>query len=332
MKRHWPRQQPLLSLDTAQATRLLRPLDRDIAVVEVTPLASGLINTNLRVRLAGQADPLLLRLYRRGAAEARKEAAIARLLQGRVPAARVLHVAGHNPVTGHAYAVFEWIEGECFDLVLPTLDDTALDRLGQAIGRVLAAIHGIYFDRYGFLADDLSLAEAIDVDGKGVLAFVRRCLSEGPARARLGEALAVQLIVFMESESAAVDGWLPPPCLVHGDFNPANLLVRRDASSGEWMLAAVLDWEFALAATPAFDFGNLLRPPLGQQGGFVQALAAGYRAAGGQLPDGWQRIARLVDLTAWTEMLSRPNCADAVIADARSIIRATVADDLREDI
>lgn len=325
MKRHWPRQQPLLTLDGAQAARLLRPLDREAAVVELTPLDSGLINTNLRLRLVGQEAPLLLRLYQRGAAEARKEAAIARLLDGRVPVARVLHVADDNAVTGHAYAVFKWIEGESFDLVLPALDDAALARLGDAIGRALAAIHGVRFEHYGFFADDLSRAAAIDVDGKGVFAFLQHCLSEGPARARLGQALSDRLIAFMGRESAAIDAWLPPPCLVHGDFNPANLLVRRDDRSGDWALAAVLDWEFALAATPPFDFGNLLRPPLGRQRGFVQALASGYRAAGGRLPESWQRIARLVDLTAWSEMLSRPSCAEAVIADAQSIIRATIA-------
>lgn len=327
MKRHWPRQQPLLSLDAAQVTRLLRPLDRAAEVVEVTPLESGLINSNLCVRLAGPQAPLLLRLYQRGTAEARKEAAIARLLDGRVPVARVLHVADDNPVTGHACALFEWIEGECLDLVLPTLDDATMARLGGEIGRVLAGIHGIGFERYGFFADDLSLAETIDVDGKGVLAFLQHGLSAGPARTRLGEALADRVITFMEHESAAIDGWLPPPCLVHGDFNPANLLVRRDKETGQWTLAAVLDWEFALAATPAFDFGNLLRLPLGQERGFTEALAAGYRAAGGRLPEGWQRIARLVDLTAWTEMLSRPTCADAVIADAHAIIRATIVEE-----
>ena len=325
MKTHWPRQQPLLSLDAAGAEALLRPLAPEARVIEVTPLRGGLINTNLRVRLAGQGAPLLLRLYQRGAAEARKEASIARLLQGRVPAARVLHVADDNPVTGHAYAVFDWIEGECLDLVLPGFDDEALEALGAAIGRALADIHGIGFERHGFFGDDLTPGEAIELNGKGVLAYLRHGLTAGPARARLGDALADAQIALMTREGAAIDDWQPPPCLVHGDFNPANLLVRRDAQ-GDWALAAVLDWEFAFSGTPPFDFGNLLRPPLGRHRGFTQALAEGYRAAGGRLPDRWQRIARLVDLTAWTEMLSRPTCADAVIEDAKRIIRATMAD------
>ena len=63
-----------------------------------------------------------------------------------------------------------------------------------------------------------------------------------------------------------------------------------------WVVAAVLDWEFAFSGSPAIDFGNLLRPPLGERRSFVAALAAAYEAAGGRLPPDWQAIARIADL------------------------------------
>ena len=114
---------------------------------------------------------------------------------------------------------------------------------------------------------------------------------------------------------------------MHGDFNPQNLLVAQDEASGRWRLATVLDWEFAFSGTPAFDLGNLIRPPLGRHDGFVTAVAAGYRESGEHLPDDWQRIARLIDLTAWAEMIARPEVDAVVIKDSQAIFRQTVANE-----
>ena len=41
--------------------------------------------------------------------------------------------------------------------------------------------------------------------------------------------------------------------LVHGDFNPTNILIDDGAVSG------VLDWEYCHSGTPYMDIGNLLR-------------------------------------------------------------------------
>jgi len=45
--------------------------------------------------------------------------------------------------------------------------------------------------------------------------------------------------------------------LVHGDFGKRNLLVRSIA--GQWIVAAVLDWEFAVSGSPLADLGHFLR-------------------------------------------------------------------------
>ena len=293
MKENWPRQKPRVALDAAGAARLLRPLYPNAEVEDVTPLPGGLTNTNLRVTLAGEPRPLLLRLYQREAALARKEAAIAKALAGRLPVARFLLVAEDNPVTGHAYAVTDCIEGDRLDLVAPDLAENDLFALGKEIGTALGRIHGVKFARHGFFSDGLAVPEAIDLDQRGILAFLQSCLGEGPARTRLGAELADALPALIQHHGALIDSWLPPPCLVHGDFNPQNMLVARDETSDQWRLAAVLDWEFAFSGTPAFDLGNLIRPPLGRHDGFVEAVAAGYQESGEKLPDDWQRIARL---------------------------------------
>ena len=148
-------------------------------------------------------------------------------------------------------------------------------------------------------------------------------MGDDPGAGRLGQQLTQDLLAFAEREGHWLDAWLGRPCLVHADFNGSNLLVRRQPD-GPWEVTAVLDWEFAFSGSPAFDFGNLLRPPLNAEEVFETAMAEAYAQAGGQLPESWRRIARIADLYAWADFLSRANPDAALLEDARRIVRATV--------
>ena len=328
MREGWERREPSLEIDAASAEALLHAVLPGARVTALETCRGGLSNSNIRVRLAGPPGDLLLRFYQREPGEARKEAALAALLEGRVPVARFLHLAETNPVTAGPYAILEWCDGELLSSVVTALPDAELEVLGRALGGTLAAIHAVRFAHHGFFALDLALPEPIDLGREGQLGFLRTCLLEEPGRSRVGAALAEAVVELVETEGRCLDDWLEPPCLAHADFNPSNILVRRD-DAGAWQVTAVLDWEFALAGTPGFDFGNILRPPLGARAGFETELAEGYRAAGGRLPEDWRRIARLTDLTAWADFVARPGSGSALIADARQVMEATLAEEGR---
>jgi hypothetical protein len=85
----------------------------------------------------------------------------------------------------------------------------------------------------------------------------------------------------------------------------------------------VFDWEFAWAGPALFDLGQLLRwnPP----DAFVAGVERGYRAAGGQLPARWQRLAELFDLFNLIGFLDHPRACDRRIADTLERVRQTVA-------
>jgi aminoglycoside phosphotransferase (APT) family kinase protein len=226
-------------------------------------------------------------------------------------------------VTHCPYAVLEWVEGEPLAHAASRAGPAGLQGLGQAVGAVLAGIHSIRFDRHGFLTPDLRVPTAIDLDRAGLLAFLQRSLRDSPGGARLGEQLTLRLLAFAEGEAGRLGLWLGQPCLVHADFNLSNILVQRDGAYS-WRVSAVLDWEFALSATPAFDFGNLLRPPLGQSQPFLSGLAEGYRAAGGFLPEDWPALARIADLFAWADLLGQTNDDPALLRDARRAVCAII--------
>jgi aminoglycoside phosphotransferase (APT) family kinase protein len=148
--------------------------------------------------------------------------------------------------------------------------------------------------------------------------YVRHCVIEGPGAERLGPDLTGRLMQFLDREAGRAAEWVSPPVLVHGDCNPSNFIVC------DGRVAALLDWEFAFSGTPVFDFGNLLRPPVGRSASFSKGLAQGYEDAGGRLPDQWRALAWLADLYAWADFLGRQIVAREVVADARAMVAMTL--------
>jgi aminoglycoside phosphotransferase (APT) family kinase protein len=323
LRENWARGVPLLDLSADEITALCEPAFPGQHVVEWGEARGGLVNTNLRVRLSERDEPILLRLYVRDPASARKEWALNRATAAaHVPVPRFLHFAESNPVTGHPYVIMEWVEGVRLETLVGSIEPGDLAELGSGVGEALAKIHAVTFPTCGFLDDCLNVATPVAIDGAGLVAFLRDCLVEGRGRERVDAETIRALLAFAETEGPLLDTWIGAPCLSHCDFGGSNILMRQ--SDGAWSVAAILDWEFAFSGTPFFDLGNLLRPPLGVAPGFERAVIAGYRAAGGYLPPEWKRLSLLTDLTAWAEFLSRPVVGDALIADAVRIMTATV--------
>jgi aminoglycoside phosphotransferase (APT) family kinase protein len=320
----WYPSAPTVDLDVDQLTQLIQPAFAGATVIERTPVQGGFANANYRLTLADRTAPLLIRLFVRDPQTAGKEFALNRLLIGRgLPVAPYIHVAAGNSFTGHPYAIREWIDGERLEIAARDLADAAIEGVGRSIGRTLAWIHTITFAQTGFLDADLRVAQPASMGSDGLVEFLRLCLLEGRGALRIEPDLARSLIAFAEREGHILDDWTGKPCLVHSDFGGSNILIRR--TNARWELASILDWEFAFSGTPFFDFGNLLRPPLGQRPGFEASVVAGYREAGGKLPDNWRRLSLLVDLYNWADFLNRPQASAAIIADAKATIRRTMA-------
>jgi aminoglycoside phosphotransferase (APT) family kinase protein len=320
----WYRSPPAVELDLGQLTQLIQPAVPGATVTERRPTEGGFANANYRLLLADRKAPLLIRFFVRDPQAAAKEFALNRMLVGRgLPVPPYLHVAADNAFSGHPYAIREWAEGERLEIVARDLADAALEQVGRSVGSVLARIHAITFPETGFLDADLRVAQPASMGSDGLLEFLQLCLVTGRGAQRIEPTQVRELIGFVEREARILDDWAGDPCLVHSDFGGSNILIRPTGS--RWAVASVLDWEFAFSGTPFFDFGNLLRPPLGQRPGFAESVVAGYRESGGALPDNWRRLSLLVDLYNWADFLNRPQASAAIIADAKATIGRTMA-------
>lgn len=322
MREKWSRTQAILEPRRSSVQALVHEAFPDARLIGIESTFGGLANTNFKLRLSGGGEgdrEVLLRYWQRDQQQAAKEIALLAFVRGRVPVPAVLASGGADPDFGLPYAFLQWIEGERVDILAPRLSPRALEDVGRHVGRTLAAIHGFHFERQGFFGPDLVPAEALDMDTPGLLAWLDHCLREGPGGERLGADLTDALFAFVAREGAVLSSaWARQPTLTHSDFNGSNILVREEAEG--WRVAAVLDWEFALAGGPSFDFGNLLRPPLGGDAGFIAGVLDGYRAAGKDLPDGWLEASRMADLLSWVDFVSQPYCGTAVIQSARFMI------------
>jgi aminoglycoside phosphotransferase (APT) family kinase protein len=322
MQGGWSRASAHLKLDAAALERLLKPAFGDHAVTAFTPLSGGLANTNYRVMLSGHAEPVVVRIFTREPAACAKETAITRLVEREVPVSRLLYAACDAEPP---YAVAAWIEGGKLEEVLRAGGAADAHAAGHAAGATLAAIHRHCFAEAGFFGPDLTVATPLGPIRTACEGYVAACLGEDRVRERLGVPLASRLAEVVR-EYAPLLATLPAPSvLLHGDYKPQNLLLRRD-EAGDWRTAAVLDWEFAFAGPSLFDVGQLVRYRATLPPEYTAGVAAGYTAAGGALPEEWLRLTRLLDLMNLLGFLDRPEANDAMVREVRGLVERTVAD------
>jgi len=154
--------------------------------------------------------------------------------------------------------------------------------------------------------------------------FVDLCLASSNLQERMPADLRDRtrtLVWSFALQLAALDNGVS---LVHGDFGKWNLLMRKGA--GTWTVAAILDWEFAVSGPPPIDLGHFLRYECASRPLLEPHFSEGFLQAGGSLPEGWRRAARVVDSIALCESLTHDTLPAAVVAELLELVRSTVED------
>ena len=244
---------------------------RDILSIQL--LRDGKSNTNYKLIL-GDGQTCVLRLYSNGRPE--REAYIMDLVRHIVPVPAEI-------ARGDSWTVFSYMEG---DLLRNVPEHSA------AAAEALARIHSIGFDSVGWIAADGTVSPFCFGGGND---FVATMLKHPDVLAWIGPDRADAVWEIWEREATRRAPLGDECCLVHGDFNPTNILIRDGEVSG------ILDWEFAHANTPYMDIGNLLRNTDPAYHGRVRA---GLVAGGMDLPDDWVERAELIDLGSHLEFLT----------------------------
>ncbi|WP_277207602.1 phosphotransferase family protein [Isoptericola croceus] len=278
-----------------QVAAVLAPVG---AVRQVEPLAGGMFATVLRVdltdgrrvvaKVTGAAPSRLLR-YEHGISGT--EAGVYRLAhRAGLPVPAVLHEDGSREHVDGDVVVTEHVPGVLWSDL--DLDPAATIRVRRELGAVMARLHRITGDRYGYPAPASGLSrtswpEAFAAMVEAALADAERWDVPLP-HARLRAAVAAGREVLAT---------ITTPRLVHADLWPGNILLDPAGDTGHG-LAAVLDAERALWGDPVFELVGA--DQLGV-GAVDPDVLAGYRDAGGDLGLG-DGAPGAGDPAAWTRL------------------------------
>ena len=227
LRRPWPR---LISVARDWLEAVIRTaLDAEIR--DCWQPASGAIAETYVVELAGHEHRRVV-CKRGGASIWTDEVIEPRVTKwvGETTALPVPTVLAQGSIAARAdsarWALYEYLEGTRPTLDTPAQRDWLVTRAGAMLGQLHAAFS---FDRRGGLGStdgDLVIRPA---DGVSILS----------------SRLARQVITADDAMTPAI-----PPVLAHGDFRPANLLVRDDR------VTAVLDWGNAHITHPGFSLAR----------------------------------------------------------------------------
>ena len=318
----WTRWEPRRTLPTETLDRMVRTAFPHCRVVEMQPLGDGSRNANFKLRLDGQPEPLVLRIYEHDASLCRKEMDLFRLAGGSVPVPEVIHAEPCGLEDLPPFTLARYVEGISLRDLKRSGDPEATAEAAYSAGETLAAIGRVLFARPGWLGPGQAVTAPL-LEGKDPTPrFVDLCLASIHLERRVPADLR-------DRTSGLVWRWAPELArldeearLVHGDFNGRNLLVRRLA--GRWSVVAVLDWEFAVSGSPLGDLGNFLRYERAAHPLAEPHFSAGYLHAGGALPRDWRRLARALDVAAICESLTHDQLPDTVVAELVELLRAMV--------
>ena len=290
-------------LDSATAAWLCCALPGH-RIVAAEPLGGGYSNENVRVTT--NRGSYVLRRYRRGGTSrtcAIEAALAARLAATAVPVAEVIAAADPaGTAVGEPLLLARHMPGVMVSEVVAR-DPGSAAELGAAAGRALAAIGAVTFPGGGaFTGPDL--VPSPEGMPASLPEFLETCLRAGHAAGALSPAELGRLRALAAAADPLARSVGTARQLVHADYNGKNLLAV--GSDGRWSISAVLDWEFAFSGSPLTDIGNMLRFRDEQPPGFGGGFIAGYRDAGGWLPERWREISEALDLYALADFLTRP--------------------------
>ncbi|MCU1275504.1 MAG: hypothetical protein JWO48_2935 [Bryobacterales bacterium] len=320
----WIRPGPRSILPATVLDRIVQRAFSHGRAFAIEPFVDGLRNANFKLHLDGTAELFVLRIYEHDASLCQKEIDLMRLVGGSVPVPGLIHAEPRGFDDLQPFTVMRYIEGMSFLELKRTANADAIAQAAYSVGETLAAIGRFSFPKPGWLAPGPTVGAPLLEGADPVPRFVDLCLASANLEQLMPADLRNRISALVWSICPDLRSAQEDARLVHGDFNRRNLLVRP--IGGRWSVATVLDWEFAVSASPLADLGNFLRYERGSRPVAEPNFSAGYLNAGGKLPPDWRRIARIIDLAALCESLAHEDLSDVVAEELVDLVRATAED------
>ncbi len=320
----WRRTAPRLDWPLAVVERMVRTAFPRHRVLECRPLSNGLRNANLYLTLDSVTAPLILRIYQHDPSLCQKEVDLMHLVRHTVPVPEVIHASPRGLEQLPPFALLQFVEGVSPLDLKRRGDLEAFSQTAFSTGGTLAAIGRFGFSKAGWLGPGPAVTAPLLEGADPMPRFVDLCLAAPNLEQRVPAEWRERIHRLIWQWASRLSSLDADPRLVHGDFSRRNLVARQVA--GQWAVVAVLDWEFAIASSPLADIANFLRYERASYPLAEPHFSAGFKQAGGVLPEDWRRLARLVGLAAICESLTHEDLPGDISSELVELVQATVED------
>lgn len=260
-------------------------------------ISGGCANLNIKIQLENQRNFLILRIYLRDKDAAYREQKISELLQNHIPTPKIYLIGDYKE---YRFAICEFIEGITLRDLLLEGQKYDMHSIMTECGNILTKIASIQFPRSGFFDQNLNVAKESSADD--LITYVQNCLKHEIVQQQLGSDIIFKIKNLLLERKR----FLPNnenSNLVHADFDPSNILVKKINNS--WKIASILDWEFAFSGSILHDVANMLRYTHKMPKEFETSFISSLNNNGVQLPKNWRITINLLNLLSLIDCLSR---------------------------
>lgn len=275
----------VVEIDKDIANKLIREYKPEYSVEKIERFTGGKSTSNYKLKIEWLDLELVLKIYPQNNKVCEKEFAIFNKVRGYVPVPHIYYVNTENTIIDRNYCIMEYLDGTTLDDYIENGNKFS-EELAEEIGGKLALIHQTEYDMEGLLDNKLNLTEGLPP----ILTWYEYFLN-GKAGKRLEMSTINEIKKFIENNNKLLMQMTNKSVLSHGDFRPANLMIKDNK------LIGILDWEFSLSAPCYFDIGQFLRVQKYVPNEIKSSFIKGYNnIAKYPATEQWDKLAKLMDL------------------------------------
>ncbi|WLR46610.1 aminoglycoside phosphotransferase family protein [Halobacillus litoralis] len=320
MKTGWKRSTPVIVPDDRTLLDMLHSFLRGRRITGVEPIGGGLSNSNIKLSLT-DGEVVVLRIYNGGGMKGHIEKRILERVQNHLPVPGVLYHDFSLSRVEYPFLVLNWVEGFQLSELFKEGDTNKLSDAGHEVGRWLAEMHSIQFSALGFFDEELNVQEFLTIGEDSFRSVLEDIISEGYVEENIGSEMVEKIRRFADEQAYLLNRIGEQRSLVHSDFNPLNILVKTGGEGVE--VTGILDWEFSFSHSPLHDIGNMLRYEDVENSPFLRPFISSYLQHGGELPAEWLQQAKMMDVIALCDLVSKKGCEETRLRDIQSLFRKT---------
>ncbi len=295
-KQQWERLQDNVQIEFTLLQKLMANFTK-LEISGFSLLTSGRVNTNYKITLKNGSN-FVLRIYSFHLNSFYLESYLFKLLRNKLPVPEILFSDSSCKDISFPYCLMKYIDGDLLSDLIYQGNENIISECAFDAGRLLSRISQIQFSEYGIFHADNRIQP---FSPKEYFLFLKMRLENQALSTHLGERLKNELQEILKNSYILFSN-LKTPNLIHGDYDPTNLIVKK--IDGRYKIISILDWEASLSSHYLFDMGIFLRYSDRLPVSYEESFVMGITDSGIKLPSNWKVIAKLFDLIALINVLS----------------------------